>query len=130
MRSTSSSSYTNLNQGLDGISHVTRQSVHAQPKTKPRMIFFTGDVIASHLSKLFKRFNSERFIRLICKPHDKEFQALHADHANQALQALNWCEQLDSSIDPMLKQNALRVLQQIAELHIQQQVQSKLLISA
>ena len=119
---------THLRDGLAGISHMQKQDAHEPRLVKQRMIYVTSDVIASHLSTLFTRFKGLRLIRRICRPSEEESQALQSPQLNQATLALAWCQELD--IDPTIRQNALPLLQEIAELHVQQQIQSKLLISA
>lgn len=119
----------NFSGGIQEVSYIEDSKRQPELPQTTRIIYFNQDAAPSNLSKLFRSFNGQNLVNKVCRPSRKEYELLNTGGSvRQAMSALQWLIDLETLIEPKMRQQAEATLAQIAELELKVQVQRSLLV--
>lgn len=114
--------------GLNDVSYLERGFVEPKLPEKTAMSF-TSEPIASHLDALWKQFSGPTFIVKVCSLSEEDMNlALSAGSYNVATNSLSWFDHHRDRVAPELAARARDVLEELASMEIELQINRKLLV--
>lgn len=114
--------------GLNDVSYLHLGVTEPKLPEKTAMTF-TLEPIASHLDALWSQFQGKNFIEKICAQSHRDLAlALDLGSYNVAFSSLSWFEEQRPNLDPELAERARAILEELAGMEIECQINRKLLV--
>ena len=114
--------------GLNNVSYL--ELGDAEPKLPEKSAMtLASEPISSHLDALWSQFNSASFMASVCCQSQQEVAiAMELGSYNAASSTLDWFKEQKTSLEPDLAERAQSVLDELAAMEIECQINRKLLV--